>query len=1369
MCRKAVLLVGLYCGLLFCLFGQTVPFRYLLKKDGLSQSSVFSIAQDGAGFMWFGTRDGLNKFDGYKFKIYRHSDDPNSLIGNDIRTLFADTTRKELWVGTVSGLSCYHALTDNFTNYFHLNNDSTSLTGNVIRQVYRDSKDRLWIGTSMGLNLLGEDRKTIQRFYLSDNSLLSTGGNDIEVIFEDSRGHLIFGTDAGLYILSDAASPSSKYPFKRLLLPPSAWPDDVHIKSIVEDEAGNLWLGSLKDGVAYWDRTTDQLAIYRKEGSDDDVLSNNEVRAMCLDRKGDLWVGTFAGLNQLKKGEKEFIQYHKNVHRNDGLSDKSIRSLFVDDRGSLWIGSYYGGINHFDENHNRFINFTRGASGTGLTGDVVSSFAEDEDGNFWIGTEGGGLNFYDRNTGQFSSYQANTGQSSTLSGNNVKQLLLDNDQLWIGTFQAGLNLFNTEKKTFRHYRHQPDNPNSLANDNVYGLNKKGKYLWILTYGGGLDILDLEQSRFHHFVHKSRDEQSLSSDLTRVFLETSTGQIWIGTERGINKVELGTDGLPVAFTNFLPEERIYTLQEDRQGNIWIGTISNGLYCFSASGEQLLYFTVEDGLPGNTIFGALEDASGDLWISTNNGLSRYNPRQQTFTNYSYSNGLENVEYNFNAYYKASTGELLFGGVNGFTLFNPAHVLPNEYIPPLVFTQLKKDNKAVHPLAPDGYLDRSINETSRLVFNYNEANFSLCFAALDYLSPENNSYAYKMEGLDQAWQYSVGETEAAYTIQREGTYSFRVRGGNSEGLWNPTERQIEIVVLPPPWRSNTAFVLYILLLAALFYGLLRFIRLRHKLELQRVAREQQEELTEMKLRFFTNITHEFRTPLTLILGPLQHLLAKEKHPDHVHQQLSLIERNTQRLLNLVNQVLSFRKLVTDHEQMKVVQSDFVHFLHEIFLPFQETAKLRQITYLFSASSPSLKIWFDQDKMEKVFFNLLSNAFKFTPVGGSICVDIQEHASHLEIVVQDSGPGVSPDLRDEIFKRFYEKGGQVRSAIKSSGIGLAISKQMVELHHGKIFVTTAVGTNRKEKTGAKFVVELPKGSGHFKEEEIVSNYSDEEKASDYQSAVVPQLTAAAPSTEEPTTKAPADAPLLLIVEDNAEVSAYIQQVFTGSYRIITAGNGVEALAMAKKHSPDLVISDVMMPEMDGITFCSQLKTDIEISHIPVVLLTARAASLFKIEGLKTGADDYVTKPFHPEELVLRVHNIIKARREAREKFTRVFNLDPKQVTVTSADEDFLKRALQFVEDNMDNTDLSVEVFAREMAVSRPLLFIKIKALTNQTPNNFIKRIRMKRAAQLLEQDKLRITEVAYAVGFQNPRYFSKCFQKEYGQTPSDYADSIG
>lgn len=1341
---------------------ENISFRKLSKKDGLSQASVFDIEQDNTGFMWFGTRDGLNRYDGYNFKVYKKGEPLNDIVANDIRTLYFDHQKNELWIGTIGGLSKYQPTTDNFLNYVHDSFDSTSLSNNFIRQIFRDTKGRLWVGTDIGLNLLDENNNRFQRFFFDETSNKSSDSHVVKAILEDKNGQLWFGTGNGLYVLNE--DHNNTFTFERIDGKAGWELSDVHIKSILEDKKGNLWIGTFEGGINYWDRTNNSITVYQNEKNNSGSLSHDNIRALCLDKNDNLWVGTFDGLNFLERNQQSFKRFTKSEFESSGLSDKSIRSVFIDKRGSLWLGTYYGGVNHLDENYNRFINYKNAPIGNVLSGNIVSSFAEDKNGNLWIGTEGDGLNFFNKKNKKFKSYQLQSEKENSLSGNNVKTLLLDEDELWIGTFQAGLNLFDIKSEQFRHFKNAPNDKNSLADNNVYGLLKEENLLWILMYGGGLDILDLNENKFYHFNHQPNDTKSLSSDLARVFLKTKDNQIWIGTERGLNKVKIDNQGFPESFETFLQYEKIYSLQEDSKSNIWLGTFTNGLYRLNPKNNSFIHFTTADGLPGNTVLGILEISEEELWLSTNNGLSKFNPKLKVFTNYNYSSGLENSEYNFNAYYKTQSGDLLFGGINGYTQFDPNSIQPNEFIPPIAFTELRKNNQIIRVGDETQLLEKDINETEVITFDYNEANFSLSFAALDYFSPENNHYGFMLEGLDQDWNYSVGNSEAVYTIQRDGEYIFRMKGGNSDGIWNPKERQLKIVVLPPPWRTWWAYLLYLVTMGAVVFGLIRFIRLRHKLQLEQIAKKQQEELHEVKMRFFTNITHEFRTPLTLILGPLNDLITKGKHSEKVGKQLSLIQRNTDRLLNLVNQVLTFRKLATDHEPLKIIHGNIVEFLKEIFLPFQDLANKRKIDYEFETTSTDIEIWFDQDKLEKVFFNLLSNAFKFTPDGGKISMIVSEQSQYLEVKVRDNGIGVSLENREQIFKRFYEKSDSTKSNIKGTGIGLAISKQMVELHHGKIYVEDNL--DWVIKNGSSFVVHIPKGNAHFDKITISQQQIKPNLIPNFRPIIIPEKENGLSNLPVKRTL-PKESPLLLIVEDNPEIRNYIQQIFEDDYRIILAGNGQEGLDKAKNGLPDLIISDVMMPEMNGITFCNLVKTNLEISHIPIVLLTARTASLFKIEGLKIGADDYVTKPFNPEELRLRVRNIIQARQEARERFARVLTLDPKEISITSADEVFLEKALQVVEKNMENYDFNVNQFAFELAVSRPLLFTKIKALTGQTPNNFIKTIRLKRASQLIKSSKLNISEIADKVGFKDPKYFRKCFKDQFNMSPSDFKKS--
>ncbi len=1329
-------------------------FRHFEKKDGLSQGSVFAITQDHDGYIWMGTRDGLNKYDGYQFTVYRNNpQQKGSLAGNDVRVLYFDTLESALWVGTYEGLSKYIAKVDSFQNY----SVGEGLSSNSIRSIFRDSRGRLWVGAANGLNLYQAETSSFVTIPLHFSGRFPLGVN---ALYEDEKGDLLLGMGHGLYRLKEKTTDSFEVDPLFTDKPGEDALPDYNVQSLIRDHAGNLWVGTQAGGVYRYHPGNKQLKVYQHKTNDPHSLSNNSVRSMAVSPEGAIWVGTFVGLNKYLPQEDHFQHFLKQDFHPGSLSNSSIRAVFFDQRGGLWLGTYHGGVNYYDPALSRFRNYEHLPSKNSLSHNVVSSFVEDEKGNFWIGTEGGGLNYFDRASGDFTAFQYEPDQTNSISGNNVKTLLKDGQKLWIGTFVEGINCLDLRTMRFQHYKHEPNKPQSLSSNNVYSFLKENDRLWALTYGGGLNVLDLQSKQFYSYQNDSRDTNTISSDNGRVLLKDSRHRLWVGTEYGLNLVLRDSiSDLDLKFRRFLDNTKVYALFEDRSGILWIGTFSSGLYAFNPYTFEFQQYTEADGLPGHTIFGILQDAEGRLWLSTNNGLSKFDIRNKVFTNYNFSNGLQNLEFNFNAHYEAESGELLFGGTNGFTLFHPSEIIPNDYSPPLVFTDLKVYNKKVNVMEDNRLLEKVLNHSNELTFKYNEAIFSIGVSALDYFNPSTIQYAYKLEGLDNDWNYTVGRTEPSYTIQRPGTYVFRVKATNSDGVWNENERRLKITVLPPPWLSMWAYMIYALLIIGAIYGVWFFMRLRNRLHLEQLAKQQQKELNEMKLRFFTDITHEFRTPLTLILGPLDELMQKYAS-NGIHKQLQSVERNAQRLLKLVNQILTFRKLESDHEPVSASRGDIVFFIRQIFLFFEDTARQRGINYTFHSTEPEQELWFDYEKLDKVFFNLLSNAFKFTPDKGAISVNILKKRDRIQISVRDNGNGIKKELHEQIFRRYYEKVAVATSNVKGSGIGLALSKQMVELHHGKLWVESEIGE------GATFWVEIPIGKEHFKANEItdrqlpmqnvLANMEDAEiKSPDFS------------WLEEPAQQAPEDAPLILVVEDNEEVLQYVQSIFQQCYRIETAVNGLEGLKKAKQLNPTLIISDIMMPEMDGIAMCEKLKLDIKTSHIPIILLTARSAQLFKNEGLDTGADDYITKPFNPDELRLRVRNIIQGRQTMRQKFVRVMNLELKEITVTSADKEFLDRAMEVAEKHIDNTRFTAEQFAYELAVSRPLLFTKIKALTDQTPNNFMKTLRMKRAAQLLETRKLNVSEVAYKVGFRDARYFSKCFQKHFNQTPSEYMNS--
>lgn len=1341
---------------LIVLNGQVaLKFKHLTREDGLSQASVFAITQDSEGFLWFGTRDGLNKYDGLGFKIYKQDNSINSLISNDVRTIFMDSLYSQMWIGTLSGLSLFDIKTEKFISEFDFGKDTFPISNLVVRDIFRDSKSRLWLATSNGLFKYDDTKKYFKLIPLQGIETKGEIKIDVTKIIEKTDNKLWISTSHGLFF--DATDQGEKLQYSALN---TKLPKDNYTY-LLDDGQGYLWIGTANIGVIQWNIKDETFVHFQAGTSTNYRISNNNIRTICQDATKRIWIGTFQGLNEYDRVNNSFFEHQKQVGNTYALSDNSIKSLYSDDKGNLWIGTYYGGVNYLDKAYNQFVNYSFSSKNNGLSAGVISSFAEDWKGNLWVGTEGGGLNYLDSKSQKFQVFSKDE-KAKNLVGNNIKSLFLDNENLWIGTFTNGMSKLNVKTREIQNFKYDPQNSNSITNNNVYSFCKKGDKLWIATYGGGINVMNTVSNSFRQFRHDPSGPKSLSSDLTRVFLTTTSGELWIGTEKGVNRIFVDSEGYPSSFEVILKTEKIYALQEDKKRNIWIGTISNGLFIYEYQSKEIIHLTTKDGLAGNTVFGILEDEKNLMWISTNNGLSKLNADNHSFTNYNQSNGLNDIEFNFNAYYKTEQKELLFGGINGFIRFNPEQIITNTFIPRIAFTNLKQNNIPVAISAKNSPLSESINQTKNLVFEYNQANFTLEFAALDFSTPDLNHFSYKLEGLDNDWNNTIGKSEATYTIQREGKYLFRLRVGNSDGIWNPEERTILIEVKPPLYRTIWAYLLYLIAISLAIFALYRYLKLRNSLVLQKLEKEQQEELHEVKLRFFTNITHEFRTPLTLIMGPLRELLNNEQINDDKKQKLSMIERNAQRLLNLVNQILTFRKLATDHEPIHPKQTEIVHFSHEIYLLFAESARLKNIEFNFRHSKDEIYVWVDQDKIEKVLFNLLSNAFKFTPSKGKISFEIDQNKKYTIISINDNGAGISEELHDQVFKRFYEKSYPQNSSIKGSGIGLAISKQLIELHHGHIELESSEGQ------GAYFKVFIPNGKEHFNSNVFQENYKENIVQETLNQQLVMEFQPLKVQEKSKNEKENSQQELLLIIEDNEEVNDYIQHIFYNDFKIITAKNGIEGLKKVKKYMPSLIISDVMMPEMDGIEMCKTLKTDLEICHIPVILLTARTASIFKIEGLKIGADDYITKPFNPEELKLRVRNIIKSRKESRKKFAKVMTFDPKLIEITSIDEDFLNRAMEIVETNIQNSDFNTEQFASDLAVSRALLFTKIRALTEQTPNNFIKSIRLKQASQLIKQEKLTISEVAYKVGFNDPKYFRKCFYAQYGVNPVDYNSTI-
>ncbi len=1329
-------------------------FRHLGKREGLSQGSVFAIAQDEAGFMWFGTRDGLNRYDGHDFVPFRSADSAGTgPVGDDIRALAYDSLGGRLWVGTTTGLCAYRPATGRFEHFA-----SFALGRRPVRTVYSEADGKLWVGSAAGLHQY--DRQTGQLNAVAVAGL-SADYADVNAVLRDRRGRLWLGTEGGLVEVRQEATQLRAVPYQRIN-ERLGTVGKTPARALYQDSEGFLYAATFKNGVFRFDPDQPDAPItsYSEQAADPNQrIVNDNVRALEPDDRGGLWMGTFTGLDRLDLASGTLQHFRHTGLRNDELSDGSIRSLYVDGRGGLWAGTYYGGVNHLDQRYARFRNYVHLPQANSLTANVISSFAEDGRGNLYVGTEGGGLDRLDLATESFSNYAFESADPSSLSGPNVKDVLVDGDRVWVGTFNAGLNLLDPASGRARHFRATDVGPH-LSHDNVYTLLKRGDDLWIGTYGGGIDVLHVPTGEFYHYRSSPNQPRDLGSDMVRVLHEDARGGLWVGTDEGLSRVTTDADGRPAAFDLVLPHTTVYCLYSTPDGTIWVGSQGQGLIRYDVDGDEKTRFRKTDGLSGNTVFGILPDERRRLWISTNEGLSRYDPTTGQFANFDHDAGLQTREFNFGAYHRMSTGELLFGGIDGFTRFSPKAIVPNEAVPPVVFTALSQNGR---PLTADahGELAGSPNQLTGLTFDYGTANFSVGFTALDYYSPESNPYRYKLDGIDQEWTEGFGKGLATYTLQQEGTYLLRVQGANADGRYNPTERQMTITVLPPWYRTAWAYLLYALALLGTAFAVYRYVVLRQSLHREHLARERDEELHRGKLAFFTNITHEFRTPLTLIVGPLADLRKRIPQTPELIDRVEGIDRNARRLLDLVNRVLTFRKVASRHGGLHARQLDLVAFVRLATLAFRQAADHQGVELEFSSSVPELTAWADPEKIEIIVANLLNNALKFTPKGGRIAVEVTAVHGDVLMRVVDTGRGIPTALREQVFERFY--GSETTSTHVGTGIGLAFTRELVELHGGRIELTDTPGG------GATFTVRMPLEDATPGPRSVGSpepHVADELLADPeaYEEELVELVSQAGLDvTGDPRQR-------LLIVEDNEEVGDYLATVFEDDYQLAFAKTGVEGIAAANgPNPPHIIVSDVMMPEMDGLEMCQALKLDLATSHIPVLLLTARSGEAARLEGLRTGADDYLAKPFQPEEIRLRVRNVLRTRERAKALFTKVIKVEPSRISTTSPDEQFLVDALAAVERNLDDVNFGVVHLARELNVSRALLFTKMRALTNQTPGSFIKHIRLKQATQLLIESNLNVSEVAYTVGFRDPKYFNKCFREEFGVPPSKYKESVG
>ncbi|PCH73445.1 MAG: hybrid sensor histidine kinase/response regulator [Flavobacteriaceae bacterium] len=1331
-----------------------LKFKHLSTKDGLSQGSVLAILQDTKGYLWFGTRDGLNKYDGSKFISYRHNSEDRFSISHSWITSIYQDSEGTLWVGTKNGLNKYNAQKDNFTHYKHQKNAS-SISDSEIWDITQPNTTHIWVATNKGIDRIHLKNGTITPISNAESVLFK--GKKIRSLLKIPSGNVwITSTDA-IYCYNITQQTFKEYQY------PTRSNNDAHINNpltLFLSSKDELWLGYGK-GLAKLNR---QKNIFENFTLNNQSPITVSVRSICEDFKGDLWIGTYQGLHILNPSRAYIRTVLHDENNRKSLSQNSIYKIIQDSRGDMWIGTWAGGINFFDRSYDNFKQLSTGSYKNMLNYKVISAIVEGDNNTFWLGTEGGGINVYDRKEGTFNYFLHDKNKPNSLSSNNVKSMIKDHrGNYWIGTHDGGINYLNPHNKpySFKHLNQQLDSSTQVSDCRILTLLEDVDHnLWMGTLTSGLLHYNTNTKLFKKVQNKFKS-------ITSIVQSSDPSILLIGGTKGVEKINIHDftiSAVTLTATNKNEDNStsVNCIYEDKN-NYWVGTEGKGLYYFNSKTQELRKYGIAQGLPNEVIYAIVPDNNNHIWISTNNGISRLNLFTKKINNFDESDGLQSNEFNYGASLKTIAGELMFGGTNGLNYFNPANIIENTFIPSVDIFSLKVSNKPFLKIT---------DSVKSITLNYDQNDFSFDFTALSYSQSNKNSFAYKLEGFDPQWNYIGDKKTATYTNLDEGTYNFKVKASNNNGLWNEKGAEITLKITPAPWKTWWAYFIYLLGILTVLY-IARFLMLtrikeRNELKQEKRDKEKLEEVNKLKLRLFTNISHDFRTPLTLITGPVEQLL-KIKHSDpSANRNLETIQRNTNILLQLINELLDFRKSESGKIELYASHNNIIPFTENIKLSFEQLALQRNINYTFTHSLPELNVWFDKVKFKKILFNVLSNAFKFTPDNSEISIHISQlkptkNAAHgfVKIDITNYGELIKEAHLKFVFDRFFQVDQQHTQT--GTGIGLSLTKGLVALHKGTITVQSS------EKKGTCFSIICPLGKEHLSSDQCVNTIekSTTNDVFDTPVYVQKQLRSHEIIANQKTPVFLKEFSTLLIVEDNIEVRHFIKNIFCTKYNIFEANNGSEAINIAKTAPIDLIISDIMMPIMDGFEMCRTIKTTITTSHIPIILLTAKTSLIHKGQGYKLGANAYITKPFDAHILEVRVDNLLKSRENLISKFKKDLILKPKELTITSSDEKFLEKAIQIVEKNIADSEFNVYMFTDQMNMSRSVLFRKIKALTGQSISSFIRTIKIKRAGQLLVKTSMNISEIAYEVGFNDLKYFRKCFKNEFNEVPSDYRNS--
>ncbi len=1393
--------------LVLCLFAAMIAsaqgtgntlFRQLSVNDGLSHSDVTAMVQDHSGFLWLGTHNGLNKYDGKTVQVFKNiPGDTSSLPNNRITVLLPDGDG-HLWIGTErQGLSIYNEKFEKFTRVsLFASNKSAEVAW--ISGICIDDKGTLWVATKRGDLFAMEIRN--EKVKIKSHILVRAANNKpliINSMIYGATRYLWLATNKGIYIYNISSKSFSKVPASN---------NDISVGKIMLDNNGILWAGR-KDGVFRlegWNQAG-LLPVFKKVQLPEAIT---QVESLFQDRRGSIWVGTlkngvfrltmpFSALNNGPQWKAEHVI--KQINNTSFIgSIINIKCFFEDKYGVLWIGTAGGGAIYTNLKNNAFYSLNTKPNGDKpLSEDAYTSAVYAEPGRFWIGTRKG-LCVYVPESGKTATYLPDRTIASIFkdkAGDYWIACAGNNEGLWRASgWVKGV------PATLVPYEHTQ----SLTALNLTSIvEDREQRLWVSTYSNGINILSKDRSKVVHLKKENSDVRLASNHVTHLYQDPYYPYIWVSyRDAGLSKIEYFPDGT-FKITHYTYKENdphslssnfTWNVRRTRDSVLWIATLGGGLNKMVEENGRTYFqhYTVNEGLKDNDIESMEEDSDGNLWLA-GYGLTKFDPCTGGVHFFDYTDGLQSNAFKVGASFRDHFGWLYFGGINGLNFFDPATVISSNISPDLVFTGLRVYNKTVkvgEELGSSVLLPIAINYCNAITLKASQNDFTIDFIGLQFAHPSKIRYRYKLAGYNKDW-IETDFPSVSFAKLPKGVYELSVYAVADNGTASAIKK-ISIEMLPPWWQSGWAYALYLILITLAVYFSWNIIQRENRLKRSLLLAAKEKELHKRKLEFFTNISHELRTPMTLIYGPVTEFLEKGVRTPHAREKLWQIYRNTKRLLMLTNQLLDFRKMETGNMQIQARRTALVKFLKEIFLVFKTKAEEQQITYTFHAPE-TVWVYCDQAKMETVFINLLSNAFKHTPHEGTIAVSVvvkgdvnmpsvfkweqyhkKLHNHYVEITVSDNGSGIPPEEIKYIFNSYYQASRLQTLQTAGTGLGLSIAKGIIQLHHGFIEVESEL------YCGTTFQVGLPLGKEHLSKNELAEeaeapdaiashektmwSFSDKNLSEGLE--IHPASTFESLISESNENGETVEHPLyqLLIIEDNSELLQYLKNGLSKEYRVITASNGKEGLQKAQQYLPDIILSDVMMPEMDGLELCAKLKSDPSLNYIPVILLTARSATVYEIEGIETGADDYITKPFDFRLLRAKISRFLRSRQSVREYYQRLLSLENVTPTSNNADELFLNRLIECVETLMLEDDFNIKKLSREMAMSQSALYKRVKDLTGGSILDFVRNVRLKKAANLIATERMKISEAAAEVGIYDIKYFREQFKKLFGQTPSEY-----